>query len=247
MHFVGFKKLSILSLFVFLFTTYIIGQDLDGVRLGFGVGSSIYWGSQMDTKIVTNTLGKSEINSGLNFQIYKSFDNINEFGIRFLSSELWSFKSNNQLALNNQFKELSFLYQRSLNQNVKLNNGPFTVNLLAGVGVLYYSASFYTINNNNLRIFSSIGAGDKPVSDPSFLIKEKVPAISGIIGLNLGFKLSPRLLLYLENSFSLSLDNRFTGNLSLKSKFPNNGFTYNALSLYLYLGSPKGIIRCPKF
>jgi hypothetical protein len=247
MHFVGFKKLSILSLFVFLFTTYIIGQDLDGVRLGFGVGSSIYWGSQMDTKIVTNTLGKSEINSGLNFQIYKSFDNINEFGIRFLSSELWSFKSNNQLALNNQFKELSFLYQRSLNQNVKLNNGPLTVNLLAGVGVLYYSASFYTINNNNLRIFSSIGAGDKPVSDPSFLIKEKIPAISGIIGLNLGFKLSPRLLLYLENSFSLSLDNRFTGNLSLKSKVPNNGFTYHALSLYLNWGNQKGRIGCPKF
>ncbi len=247
MHFVGFKKLSILSLFVFLFTTYIIGQDLDGVRLGFGVGSTIYSGSQMDNKIETNTLGKSEINSGLNFQIYKSFDNINEFGIRFLSSELWSFKSNNQLALNNQFKELSFLYQRSLNQNVKLNNGPLTVNLLVGVGVLYYSASFYTINNNNLRIFSSIGAGDKPVSDPSFLIKEKVPAISGIIGLNLGFKIGPRLLLYLENSFSLSLDNRFTGNLSLKSKVPNNGFTYHALSLYLNWGNQKGRIGCPKF
>lgn len=247
MHLVGFKKLSILSLFIFLLTTYTIGQDLDGVRLGFGLGSSIYWGSQMDTKIETNTLGKSEINSGLNFQIYKSFDNTNEFGIRFLNSELWSFKSNNQLALNNQFKELSFLYQRSLNQNVKLNNGPLTVNLLAGVGVLYYSASFYTINNNNLRIFSSIGAGDKPVSDPSFLIKEKVPAISGIIGLNLGFKLSPRLLLYFENSFSLSLDNRFTGNLSLKSKFPNNGFTYHALSLYLNWGNQKGRIGCPKF
>jgi hypothetical protein len=160
---------------------------------------------------------------------------------------LWSFKSNNQLALNNQFKELSFLYQRSLNQNVKLNNGPLTVNLLAGVGVLYYSASYYTINNNNLRIFSSIGAGDKPVSDPSFLIKEKVPAISAIIGLNLGYKLSPRLLLYFENSFSLSLDNRFTGNLSLKSKVPNNGFTYHTLSLYLNWGNQKGRIGCPKF
>lgn len=247
MHFVGFKKLSILSLFAFLFTTHIIGQGLDGVRFGFGVGSSIYWGSQMDTKIVTNTLGKSEINSGINFQVYKSIDNVNEFGIRFLSSELWSFKSNNQLALNNQFKELSFLYQRSLNQNIKLNNSPFTVNLLAGVGVLYYSATFYRIIDNNLNDFSSIGAGDKPISTPSYLIKEKVPAVSGIIGLNLGFKLSPRFLLYFENSFSLSFDNRFTGNLSLKSKFPNNGFTYNALSLYINWGNQKGRIGCPKF
>jgi hypothetical protein len=247
MHFVGFKKLSILSLFVFLFTTYIIGQDLDGVRLGFGVGSSIYCGSQMDNKIETNTLGKSEINNGFNLQVYKSFDNKNEFGIRFLSSELWSFKSNNQLALNNQFKELSFLYQRSLNQNVKLNNAPFTINALAGVGILYYSATFYTITDNNFKNFSSIGAGDKAVSDPSLLIKEKVPAISGIIGLNIGFKLSPRLLLYFENSFSLSLDNRFTGNLSLKSKVPNNGFTYHAFSLYLNWGNQKGRIGCPKF
>jgi hypothetical protein len=247
MHFFDLKKLSILSLFVFLFTTHNIGQGLDGVRFGFGVGSSIYWGSQMDNKIETNTLGKSEINSGINFQVYKAIDNVNEFGIRFLSSELWSFKSNNQLALNNQFNELSFLYQRSLNKNIKLNNAPFTINLLAGVGMLYYSATFYTITDNNLKNFSSIGAGDKPISNPSYLIKEKVPAISGIIGLNIGFKLSPRFLLYLENSFSLSLDNRFTGNLSLKSKVPNNGFTYNALSLYLYLGSPKGIIRCPKF
>jgi hypothetical protein len=140
------------------------------------------------------------------------------------------------------------MYQRSLNQNIQLNKSPITINLVAGLGILSYSAAFYTINSaNNLTYYSSIGGGDKPITNSTLLIKDKVPAISGIIGLNFGFKLVPRLLLYFENSLSLSMDNRFTGNLSLKSKIPNNGFTYHALSLYLSWGNQKGRIGCPKF
>ncbi|MFY7734532.1 MAG: hypothetical protein ACOVSR_13685 [Bacteroidia bacterium] len=243
-----FIKKILIFIVLILFSIYTFSQTFDGVRVGGGIGKSIYWGTQMDTKIATNTLGKSELNNGYNFQIYKAIDNKNEFGIRILNSELWSFKSNNQLALNNQFTEFAFMYQRSLNQNIQVNNSPITINLVAGVGILSYSAAFYTINSaNTLTYYSSIGGGDKPITNSTLLIKDKVPAISGIIGLNFGFKLAPRLLLYVENSLSLSMDNRFTGNLSLKSKIPNNGFTYHALSLYLSWGNQKGRIFCPKF
>jgi hypothetical protein len=241
------KKILIFKVLIF-FNICAFSQTFDGVRVGGGIGKSIYWGTQMDTKIATNTLGKSELNNGYNFQIYKAIDNKNEFGIRILNSELWSFKSNNQLALNNQFTEFAFMYQRSLNQNIQFSNSPITINLVTGLGILSYSAAFYLVNSpNNLTYFSSIGGGDKPISNPLFLIKDKVPTLSGIIGLNFGFKLAPSLLVYFENSVSLSMDNRFTGNLSLKSKIPNNGFSYHALSLYYSWGNKKGKLGCPQF
>lgn len=239
---------GLLFLSLLLNYQFVFSQILDGVRIGGGLGVSVYLGSQMDSKISTNTFNKSELNSGFNVQIYKALDNKNELGIRFLKSELWSFKSEDQLGLNNNFNEIAFIYQRSLNNNNGMNRGSFTFNLLAGIGLLDYSAAFYTINpNGEFNYFSSIGNGYKPVQNSNLLIREKKLAVSGILGFNIGCRIAPNLSLFLENSVSLSSSNKFTGNLSLKSNLPNNGFSYHALSLFINLGNQRGRIGCPKF
>lgn len=245
-------KLSLkVVIFLFLLLNNKLGfsQIFDGLRVGGGVGVSLYLGSQMDSKISTNTFNKSELNSGYNLQIYKAIDSRNEFGLRFLKSELWSFKSENQLGLNNNFNEIAFVYQRSLNSNNGMNRGGnFTFNLLAGIGLLDYSAAFYTINpTGEFNYFSSIGNGYKPVQSPSYLIREKKMAVSGIVGFNIGCRIAPNLSLFFENSVSLSSSNKFTGNLSLKSNLPNNGFSYHAISLFINLGNQRGRLGCPKF
>ena len=107
--------------FVFIFSTLIAtSQVSNGLRIGAGVGGNIYCGSQVDEKLSFNTYNKSEVSLGINVQLYKAIDYKNEIGIRYLNTELWSFKTSDQQALNAKINEFAVLYQRSLNGNSDL-------------------------------------------------------------------------------------------------------------------------------
>jgi len=248
MIFISSRKFNSFILFL-SFSININAQILDGLRFGGGIGKSIYWGSQMDFVFSTNTYGKSELNNGYNFQIYKTINRSSEVGFRYLSTELWSFKSKNTLALNAHANEFSFIYQYSLNNNIDLSSSPITINLLGGLGLINFKSIFYSINSPNdfSTVYSSVGYGNEIGGTSTKKEPNKRTAFAGIVGFNLGVRLVPNLSLYLENTFTLSGSNKITGNLLLKSATPNNGYTYHALSLYLNFGNQKGKISCPKF
>jgi hypothetical protein len=241
-------KFFIFYIFFILFSVKTNAQFFDGLRVGIGVGKSIYWGSQMDFAFRTNTYGKSEFNNGYNFQIYKAINNSSELGFRYLTAELWSFKSKNTLALNTHVDEFSFIYQYSLNNNIDLSKSRITFNVSAGLGLINFKSIFYSIDKPNdfSNISSSVGYGNIFTSSKK-VEPNKITALSGTIGFNVGVRLATNLSLYFENSFTLSGSNKITGNLMINSSIPNNGYTYHALSIYLNLGNQKGKIGCPKF
>jgi hypothetical protein len=61
---INYPKKYYLFLFLFYFSSNLTAQTLSNFRIGIGVGSSIYWGTQMDYDIKLNTFGVSEINNG---------------------------------------------------------------------------------------------------------------------------------------------------------------------------------------
>lgn len=241
------KKVQLFIVIIGLFSTNINAQILDGVRIGGGIGSSYYWGSQSDNIPKLDTYGKNELNAGYNFQIYKAIDYKNEFGFRYLKTQLWSFKSNNTQAINVDLNEFAVIYQRSLNDNVGINPKPFTFNMLLGLGVIRYSAIAYSINaKQDFTPNSSVGNGYQPVP-LDLLIRDKQITGAGLIGFNMGVRMASNLTLYFENTFTLSASNNITGLLSYKGRLPVNGYTYHALSLFINLGNQRGKLSCPKF
>lgn len=244
------KSLLFLLLLNFFYVNISFCQSLSGIRVGGGFGKTIYIGSQMDLNFTSNAYGKSEFGNAYNIQVYKAIDKRNEFGIRYLNTELWSFKNSNTFALNSKLTEVAFIYQRSLNKNIEMDSkSKFTFNTVLGLGYLNYSSTIYTINEKNDFIpFSSVGDGFQPVSNPNYLIREKKPTVSFLFGFNIGYRISSNFSVFYEGTYSLSANNNFSGNLSsVNQRFLSNGFSYNALSLYLNLVSKKGRLRCPRF
>lgn len=238
-----------LLLFLIYVSTNLTSQTLNNVRIGIGLGSSIYWGTQMDYSFKLNTFGVSEINKGYNFQTYFAFDKKQEIGVRFLNTELWSFKSDNRLALNAKIDEFSLIYQRSLNNNIDLKSkDKFTYNLVLGTGIIYFRSVFFTVNpeSGDLKPFSSVGKGDLKVSS-NLKVMQQIPTVSGLIGFNIGFRISNKFSLYQENTFTLSGSNKITGNLLIRSEIPNNGYTYHTFTLFYNLSSKYNQLTCPKF
>ncbi|MFZ4797424.1 MAG: hypothetical protein ACOYMA_08005 [Bacteroidia bacterium] len=241
------KKVKLLSIVIGLFSTSINAQVFDNLRFGGGIGSSYYWGSQSDNIPKLDTYGKNELNTGFNFQIYKAVDYKNEFGIRYLKTQLWSFKSNNTQAINVDLNEFAFVYQRSLNDNVGISSSPITFNMLFGIGIIRYSAMAYSISpKQEFNVSSSVGNGYQPVPI-DWLIRDKQTTAAGLVGFNMGVRVARILTLYFENTFTLSASNNITGVLTYKGKLPVNGYTYHALSLYFNLGNQRGKLGCPKF
>jgi hypothetical protein len=246
---IPFKKKAYLIIVLINFPVSLFSQTLNNVRIGIGIGESIYWGTQMDNNISTNIFGVSEINPGYSFQTFFAFDKKQEIGIRYLTTELWSFKLDNKMAFNAKVDEYTLVYQRSLNNNIDFKSrANFTYNLVLGAGILYYRSVFYIVdpNSGELKPFSSVGKRAIDVSSGLRVIQQ-IPSISGLIGFNVGYKISEKFSLYFENSFTLSASNKITGNLLLRSEIPANGYTFNSLSLYYNFGSRYSQLNCPKF
>lgn len=228
----------------------LFGQFYKNARVGVGVGGSLYYGTQMDEKISFSTYDKSEVNLGYNFQMYKAINSNSEFGVRYLSTSLWSFKSNNELALNADLQDISILYQRSLNDNIVLDGSRFTYNLEAGLGLCYFRSAFYNIIHPETGIpmpFTAVGYGNIATVNGK-VISEKLLQPLFIVGFNIGYRISPMVTLYFENSLSLTNSNKLSGNLLRKSSIPPDGYTFHALTLYINYSSitKASRLKCPK-
>jgi hypothetical protein len=240
----------LLFLIIILISNSSFAQILSDVRVGLGIGETIYIGSQMDYKFYTNTYRKNEFNLGYNFQIYKALNDKSEIGFRYLTTQFWSFIADNTLGINAQIKEFSVIYQKSLNENIRLNSSQskFTSNFIFGLGIISFKSRAYIIDKPTqiFKVLSSVGNGDEYVS--SGLIRpEDQFSIAGIVGYNLGYRLNKNFSIYFENSLSVSSSNYIHGNLLSRAKFPNSGYTHHALTLYYNLFSSKNEIGCPKF
>lgn len=245
------KYHSLTVIFFFLFCSICNAQFYKNARLGVGVGGSLYLGTQMDEEISLSTYNKSEVNLGYNFQVYKSINDKSELGFRYLNTSLWSFKSNNELALNADLQEFSILYQRSLNNNINLDGSRFTFNLLAGLGLCYFRSAFYNIINpeDGFTVpFTAVGYGNITTINGQN-ISDKLLQLLFIEGFNIGYRISPRFSIYFENSLSFTNSNKLSGNLLRKSNIPPDGYTYHALTIYInysqYFSAKK--MKCPKF
>ncbi len=244
-------KIFIFSYLLLINYNFCSAQFINGFRVGGGIGVSYYLGTQTDNSISFNTFGKSEVNRGINGQIYYAINNRHEIGLRALNTELWSFKSQNYLALNAKINDVFLVYQYSLNNNVKLKNRfgkNYTLNAVAGLGVIYFKSIFYTSDPRigQLTNFSSVGNGLIYTSS-GLVIPEQQPAISGMVGFNVGYRLTNFLTIYAENSITLSGSNKITGNLLTKYLIPNNGYYYGSLSLFINFNSKINPLSCPKF
>jgi hypothetical protein len=230
-----------------LFSCGILLAQIGGIRIGGGVGYSLYTGNQMDQNISFSTRGKSELNLGNTLQMHVAINDKYEIGIKYLTTSLWSFKSKDQLGLSAEIEELGLILQRSLNDNIKINDGRFTFNVFAGVGACRFKSAFYDFSNPYLP-FTSIGYGNNAtVSGISLPEKLVQPILIG--GFSIGFRMTDFLTIYLENSYSTTNSNKISGNLFRKNAIPPDGYTFHALTLYLslYKSRDSRRIRCPRF
>ncbi len=244
------KHLLICIISILIYTTNNVTlAQLEGFRVGAGIGYNIYLGTQMDEKISLNTYGKSELGKGYNIQAYKAINNSSEIGFRYLNTNIWSFLSANTLGINADINEFLVVYQKSINNNIEIDGSRVTVNAVLGLGASYYKSIFYVIDPE-LLIFSplsSVGYGDiKTSTNLKINDKQITPILLG--GINIGFRINRLITLYFENSFSISTTNKISGNLLRKSNIPPDVYSYHAISIYInylkYSRVPK--IKCPK-
>lgn len=240
-------RFTFLGLFI-LSTFGVLGQFIENLRIGAGLGISYYLGTQTDNVPSFNTFGKSEVNPGLNGQIHYAFNKRHELGLRVMNTELWSFKSENYLALNAQINEVMLIYQLSLNNNAGIKSyTKFTHNLALGLGILYFKSRFFTANpqTEQLTLFSSVGVG-APYASSGLQIPEQRPTIAGLVGYNFGYRLSRHFSFYIENGITLSGSNKITGNLLTNYNIPNNGYYYGSISLFVNFNAGRSN-ACPRF
>ncbi len=239
------------TFFTLLFSCGILLAQIGGIRIGGGVGYSLYVGNQMDDKISLSTRGKSELNLGSTLQLHMAINDKYELGIKYLTTSLWSFKSKDQLGLSAEIEEVGIILQRSLNDNIKIDNSHFTFNVFAGLGICQFKSAFYdfTVPNGGFNVpITSVGYGNSPtisgISLPNKLIQ---PILIG--GISVGFRITDFMTIYFENSFSTTNSNKISGNLFRKNAIPPDGYTFHAISLYLNYYKFNGSRRlgCPKF
>ena len=239
------------AFFALIFSSHILLAQIGGIRIGGGMGYSLYAGNQMDGEISLSTRGKSELNLGNTLQLHFDINDRYELGIKYLTTSLWSFKSKDQLGLSAELEEVGLILQRSLNDNIKIDNSHFTFNLFAGLGVCRFKSAFYdfTLPNGGFNMpITSVGYGNQPtISGKSLPDKLIQPILIG--GFSIGYRISDFLTMYFENSFSTTNSNKISGNLFRKNAIPPDGYTFHAITLYLNLYKSRGSRRigCPKF
>jgi len=234
------------TFYALLFSYYIPLAQVKGIRFGGGVGYSLYTGNQMDNKISFSTKGKSELNIGNTLQLHVAINDRYEIGIKYLTTNLWSFKSKDQLGLSADIEELGIILQRSLNDNIKINDGRFTFNVFAGVGACQFKSAFYDFSDP-YKPFTSIGYGNNPTVSGISLPNKLIQPIL-IAGFSVGVRINNFTTIYFENSFSTTNSNKISGNLCRKNAIPPDGYTFHALTLYLnpYKSHKSQRIRCPR-
>ncbi len=229
-------------------------NTLDGWRIGFGLGYSLYIGDQMDNTITKNFGDFKELRTNITIGAFKAVNQEKERGLVFKHGSFQTLNSSNSKGIQCDYNELQIMFQYSLNENVGLNSGPFTCNLQYGFGVTSFKSMYFTVNPNFQTIDvikSSVGYNlqsgkDLNGNDLEHIAGKKI-AFLGNIGLNLGFRTGRNLTLYFENSLQASMSNKLSGNLFKISIIPPDCYFYTGFALYYRFGGSISKLGCPRF
>ncbi|MDP3927972.1 MAG: hypothetical protein Q8R57_03030 [Bacteroidota bacterium] len=227
--------------------------SLEGWRIGFGLGYAFYLGDQMDFKLTKKYGEFSEYRPNFTMSAFKQTSLEKEWGLVLKFGGFHTFNKEPIFMNQCDFTEIQAVWQRSLNDNIGLNNGRFTANVQYGLGLIRYKSQYFAINPNFETIdyvVSSVGydyanrtnlKGDRLEDIP-----EKRIALIGNIGLNMGVKIARSINLYWENSLQISSTGKLSGNL-LKTSIIPDGYFYTGINLFWRIGAPGGKMGCPRF
>jgi hypothetical protein len=232
-------------------------NTFDGWRFGIGTGYSLYIGDQMDYQITRNYGDFKELRPHFTLSAFKQKNEEREWGFVYKVGSFQTLKSNNTQGIQCNYNEVQMVFNKSLNENVGLNGGPFTINFQSGLGLTYFKSMYYAVNNNFQTIdylMSSVGYGNTETTNRVGAslnvyddhIPNKKLAIIGNLGFNMGFRITREVRLYWENSLNISLSNKMSGNLVKTSKIPPDMYFYTGLQLSYRFGAGSSRVGCPR-
>jgi len=232
-------------------------NTFDGWRFGIGTGYSLYIGDQMDYQITRNYGDFKELRPHFTLSAFKQKNEEREWGFVYKVGSFQTLKSSNTQGIQCNYNEVQMVFNKSLNDNIGLNGGPFTLNFQSGLGFTYFKSMYYTVNSNFQTIdyvMSSVGYGNTETTNRVGAslnvyddhIPNKKLAIIGNLGFNMGFRITREVRLYWENSLNISLSNKMSGNLVKTSKIPPDMYFYTGLQLCYRFGAGSSRVGCPR-
>jgi hypothetical protein len=240
--------LIIITLFLSI-DSYSKSKRGDSYRIGIGMGYNYYLGDQMDYKI-TNSFGNfNENRTAKTIAFYKTINSNWELGAFARDASMMTLKSENTQGLECYFQDIQFIAQYSLNDNVDLSGSAITYNATLGLGLINFKSRYFGVNpisEKEISNYATIGYGIEDGYLGTRNSPDKVTAVTGHAGINIGYRVSENINLYFENNFNLTTTNKLSGNLFKYSWIPTDGYWYSGLALYIRLFSKKAD-ACPRF
>lgn len=232
-------------------------STFDGWRFGIGSGYALYIGDQMDYKITRNYGDFKELRPHFTLSAFKQKNEEREWGFVYKVGSFQTLKSSNTQGIQCNYNEVQMVFNKSLNDNIGLNGGPFTLNFQSGLGFTYFKSMYYVVNSNFQTIdyvLSSVGYGNTETTNRVGAslnvyddhIPNKKLAIIGNLGFNMGFRITREVRLYWENSLNISLSNKMSGNLVKSSKITPDMYFYTGLQLCFRFGAGSSRVGCPR-
>ena len=240
----------ILVVITFFLSIYANSQSRNGdsFRIGIGMGYNYYLGDQMDYKITSSFGNFNENRTGKTIAFYKSINNKWELGAFARDASMMTLKSENTQGLECIFQDVQLTTQYSFNENINLNKSSTTINATFGLGIINFQSRYFEvepISGKEMSNFTTIGFGIQNGFSGSKHDPNKVTAVTGHVGLNIGFRISKNINFYLENNFNLTTTNKLSGNLFKYSWIPPDGYWYSGIALYIRFNKKEA--ACPRF
>lgn len=138
-------------------------KTFDGWRFGIGTGYALYIGDQMDYKITRNYGDFKELRPHFTLSAFKQKNEEREWGFVYKVGSFQTLSSGDSTGIQSNYNEFQLVFNKSLNENVGLNGGPFTINFQSGLGFTYFKSMYYSVNSNFQTIdyvMSSVGYGN---------------------------------------------------------------------------------------
>lgn len=221
---------------------------LEDFRFGGGIGTGLYVTNQVDYAITTNFGPFKELQNHYTFGVFKVLNEDFEAGIHYRNGHLLSLKSENTQGTSCDFDEVQIQVNYSLNHDVGMTAGRYTINAQAGLGANRFRSMYFLVDPNLKQIdqvVSTVGYENSIISwkdEPN-----KVTTLIGNLGIVLGYRLSQNFMLYWENSLNMSISNKMSGNLMKKHWLPPDSYFFSGLGLYINFTTSKDKLSCPKF
>ncbi len=220
---------------------------IEDFRFGAGVGLGLFVTNQMDYHITTNFGDLKEFIPTYFGAIYKKVNPNLEVGVQGRFGSLFTLKSENTQGSRCDFNEVQLSAVYSFTKDPAMEYNKFTFNGIVGLGFTNFRAKYFTVNTRTQRealVVASVGYGNK---DSKGFQAERQTAFIAHTGISVGYRLNNLASLYWEATYNMCSSNKLSGNLLKKNFYPQDGYFYNSIGIYIRFGSKRGQLSCPKF